>query len=621
MRSKRLLNSIFLLAVLFFGLIRIVNINWGSPYYFHPDERNVASAITKVINNFQENPIGVIKYESDFYAYGGLPIYLISILVSFSTKFTNQDPFELAIIWGRWISSFWFVVIVWMMYLIGKLIKPGKWLKSIILLTVTSFGWIQFSRYGTFEMWLTAFSLIYLYFCIKLLLTNRFTHWIFASFFLALSIATKIPSLVLVPLMFIAAFAFTVQNRLLKSLLHWLKISSFSFLSLLIVLTITLLFNPLMLNHYDYQIPSLSELYISTIYQLPNSLSLVIINLKNVLSESGFDADTILSRTTFNPFLELLNPDFVHSINVEGAIARGELKVFYTRHFNNTIPFVFQLFYIFPWLLSWPMVITGIVGTLLLTFRTFYTKNFVALIIIFWWLIQAIFVFSLFVKWTRYTIPLLPLLVFGAAWFWDWLDNLKDTFNSVFHRLLVRWGSIISWSFHYGMSILLIVTLFSQDPRIEASNWIKNNHIDRNWRVLSEVYDLGILPMNSQFNKIDLFNFYDLDDQKESEIQEAELYEKLEHYEVIIILSRRIWHHSMSNPKLFPKSYQFYNQLLSNKLNFTKATEFTNYPRFGPLVIFDEARAEETFSVFDRPRIQVFVRNDLINQLNINDKI
>lgn len=37
-------------------IFSIYNTNWGNPYYFHPDERNIASSVSQLRYSEQMNP-------------------------------------------------------------------------------------------------------------------------------------------------------------------------------------------------------------------------------------------------------------------------------------------------------------------------------------------------------------------------------------------------------------------------------------------------------------------------------------------------------------------------------------------------------------------------------------
>lgn len=603
------------ICIIFFTSVRLVNLNWGTPYYFHPDERNVASAITTVINNFETSENVIQKFETNFYAYGGVPIYLISILVYFTSKHVNQDIFALAILWGRIISIIWSIVTILYIYKIAKLIQNGWWLKLVIFLSVTCFGFIQFARYGTFEMWLTGLGLMYLYQCVRISNSNSIKNWIFASIIIGIMIGTKVPSLTLLPLISLSGLVYASQKNQLRSIKLWGKMLILQIFSTAISIIIVFVSNPLILNHDTYQVSSLYDLYAGTIMRFPGLFTETVENFHYKVGATDISQlHTIFDQSTFEPILQLFNPSFVHSMNVESAIARGDLQVFYTRHFVNTVPILYHFTHILPWLMSFPMIITGILGFILILWSGYKFKSYVPLIIIIWWFLQANFIFSLYVKWTRYLVPLLPIFIWGGSWFWAKIRNLYLSQSNRLAHYLLKSAFVTAWTIHVLFSLMLITTLFNEDTRIQASNWVTNNNINSNWRVLSEVYDLGIVPMNGKFRQIDLFNFYDLDDQSDSELLRSEFYERINHYELLIIPSRRIWYHTLQNPTKFPQASNIYDNILNDKSNFTKLAEFNNYPRLGPIKIDDESMAEETFSVFDRPRVQIYIRKDLVDQ-------
>src|SRR5258706_11500399 len=92
MRKK---YSFLLFFLIIFGIIiRFYNLNWGSPFYFHPDERNIASAITQLSFPKQLNP--------NFFAYGTVPIYIIfffGLVINLLHK--TSIAFEQAILLSR----------------------------------------------------------------------------------------------------------------------------------------------------------------------------------------------------------------------------------------------------------------------------------------------------------------------------------------------------------------------------------------------------------------------------------------------------------------------------------------------------------------------------------------
>src|SRR5436190_14018626 len=106
--------SILLILGIFF---RFYNLSWGAPFFFHPDERNIAISISQLQYPSQLNP--------HFFAYGSFPIYCIyfmGVLINFMQNIIlhahnkiNAVSFENAIIIGR---SFSFLFSSLLLYLI-----------------------------------------------------------------------------------------------------------------------------------------------------------------------------------------------------------------------------------------------------------------------------------------------------------------------------------------------------------------------------------------------------------------------------------------------------------------------------------------------------------------------
>ncbi len=324
-----------------------------------------------------------------------------------------------------------------------------------------------------------------------------------------------------------------------------------------------------------------------------------------------------------------LNPAFAYSIGIEGDIARGTISTFYTRHFINTIPYLYQFTHVYPWILSWPVLILGLLG-LILSLRTPKPSPSLlpasSLLVIFF-LLQFGFIGQLYVKWTRYTIPTLPYLIFAAVWILialqQWNNETMKQLNKRLKIYPLFLLIIIGWQVIQGLSLFSVY--LQPDPRIQAAQWAVQ-HIPQNSRIISEVWDLGIIPFNPRFmSHITLFNFYELDQSSDESLppetsisyqRQQELAATLPQTAVIVLLSRRLWKHTLDHPDQFPQAAKFYQQLFSGDLGFTKVADFYNAPRIGPFAITDEALAEETFSVFDHPHLQIWMRDTLDQPAN-----
>ena len=116
---------LLLLVVVSAGIfLRFYNLNWGAPFYFHPDERNIASSISQL--NFPEN------FNPKFFAYGSLPLYVTFILGLIPSMLSNCNlsfpcsiTFEQAIIGARVISALLALLLIPLTFFSAEKIKKG----------------------------------------------------------------------------------------------------------------------------------------------------------------------------------------------------------------------------------------------------------------------------------------------------------------------------------------------------------------------------------------------------------------------------------------------------------------------------------------------------------------
>lgn len=535
---------IILICLIAIGaFFRFYNLNWGAPYYFHPDERNIASSVSRLQFPDQMNP--------HFFAYGSLPIYTIyftGLLYNFFSTchvslVTCSVSFEQAIVISRIFSAVFSLALLPLLYLLGKKMKDQMTGIIAVLLGAVSVGFIQFAHFGTFELWLTFFSALLIYIYLRLNQEMKTKYIVVAGLVFGILLSIKVSSLALIPLPFIALF-----------------------------------------------LPNIHHARPDAAKRLKRSLLFIAI--------SG-----VVYFLT-NPFVLLDFPAFRHSMNYESSVALGTLPVFYTGEFYNTIPVLYQFLHIYPFLLNPLLTILFILAFVYVLFLEYKTKHPAYLLLVTCYLLLFLSQAFLFVKWTRYMGPTLPFVYLILAL------SITDILQLVTKKYQVSSIKYIVFSFLITISAIFalayVITAFVQtDTRIAASIWAKQ-HIPSQAKILSESYDLGIVPFNADFPNISLFNFYDLDSPA-LEGTYRQLTEALRTNEYIILPSQRIYQTRSSNAGKFPSGNRFYTMLLSNQLGFTKIYEtpcdifckitYLNNPIFS---------FEQTASVFDRPTVYIF---------------
>ncbi|HVA96866.1 MAG TPA: phospholipid carrier-dependent glycosyltransferase [Candidatus Acidoferrales bacterium] len=574
-RKRSLLLLILLTAI--GAYLHFFNLNWGSPFFFNPDERNIASAVAQLQFPYQMNP--------HFFAYGSLPIYTIyfaGVLLNYMTPFFSSSSqsqilnvsFSQAIIISRFFSALFATLLIPLLYIIAKNLKQkyshkNKDSNTESLLTAffatASTGFIQFSHFGTFEMWLTFFGTLLFWLCLYYSNKPKSSILILLGVVFGILVSVKVSSLILLP---IPLGIFGVLSLKKK----WKK-------------------------------------HLSEKFRLTNFLNIGHAGLLSLLSflrkTFVFAVLAILVYLLTNPYVILDQKDFISSMNYESSVALGTEPVFYTGNFYNTTPVIYQFLHVYPFLINPLLTLIFIPAFIFFLYQTIKTKNPAYIILTIFFLILSLSQAYLFVKWTRYMMPTLPFIYLIIAVVLannevtkQWNIRIKKLFSVI---IIV---TCLLFAFSY-----LKTAFINSDTRIQALLFATKK-LPTNASVLSEPADLGVLPFQDAFPHFDTFNFYDLDNHS-PDITEMTLQQKLSTAQYFFIPSQRILQTRMQNPKRYPKGHRFYAALLSSRLNFhmiyeTPCDIFCRITYLGDPVYW----WEQTVSVFDRPTVFIFEKNE-----------
>jgi hypothetical protein len=557
---KYLLKHATLLVALFsiIGLfLHFYNLNWGAPYYFHPDERNIASSVSQLSFPDHMNP--------SFFAYGSLPIYTVYftgfIIKPFlssqffahstlraGTTLTSQVPFDQAILISRAYSALFATMLIPLLYTIGRRLHSQESGLLASFFATTSVGLMQFSHFGTFELWLTFFSTILFLICIDIIKKPVVWRLVLTGFVLGILISVKVTSLALAPLPLIAIFFHLPFRQFTKNKLAAIR--------------------------------TLGKLLVQVLF---------------------FCCLAALVYITTNPYAVTDHEAFKNSMNYESKVALGTLPVFYTQEFYKAPPVVFQLVYVYPFLLNPLLTLLLVPAIVFIIIETVRNKNKTNLLLLAFsaalFLSQAL----LFVKWTRYLVPTIPffLLIIAIT-----LVSLGKTMRKNYGAYIFSFLTLIGLCCLYITAYILVV-LTAPDSRIAAANWTKL-HIPTNSPTMSELYDLGILPFNSIINHITLCNTYDLETNTYP-CDGQPVNTVLASSKIIILPSQRIYKTRFTNSQRYPAGAAFYQSLFSGRVGYHKVYETPCNLLCRILYLGNPVYSfEQTTTVFDRPTITIF---------------
>jgi len=547
-----------LLVILSIGiLLRFFNLTWGEGYYFHPDENNIARSILN---------LSWPKLDPQFYAYGQFSPYLTYFSAQFYNLFSfihhqRNLNFSEAIFFLRFWSALSSSITIYLTYLIGRKFFHLHSLFSLISPFLIAFipGLIQAAHFGTTESLLTFFFVAIIYFSLNFLKTNHKRNLITVGALSGLAIGTKISGAI-------------------------------------------------------FLIAPLSVIIIhSIVSKKKNKLIIIIYQISTIVVTAAIF--TVLS----SPYLVINYTESSSILKYEIDIAQGKIPIFYTRQFGHTVPYVFQIKKIFPYALGWPLFILGIVGFLLTT--TSLIKNLLKkdktkdkLDIGYWvlgisFLVYFLYNGQLFVKWTRFMIPILPFFALFATY------SLRKIYHYLSQKISSPTISYILYSILF-LSILPGVFFFTSiytqsDIRLTASKWIYQN-IPENSIILSEAGNIVNIPISNiqtqkKYLKVINFDFYNLE--KDPQLQK-QLISALGQADYIIIPSRRIFVNYLRSPHQYPLTAKYYQLLFSNELGFKEIKQFSH---------LNDELAEETWSVFDHPKIRIYKKTVLYSSSQYNN--
>ncbi|KKR76772.1 MAG: Tetratricopeptide [Candidatus Levybacteria bacterium GW2011_GWA2_40_8] len=330
------------------------------------------------------------------------------------------------------------------------------------------------------------------------------------------------------------------------------------------------------------------------------------------ISIISFFALGILIFLILNPYTVLRFEKFLESMRYESSVVSGTLPVVYTLQFDKTFPYVFQIENFF-----WQMgILAGfsVAGMIVIFSEGIKNRNKKYILFSLFPILYFAYVGSWHTKFIRYMDPLLPFLSISAAFF---LYLLIKNFKLLGKFLLL---TVIF------LTILWTIAFFSiytrGQTRITASRWIYEN-INPGSNILTEHWDDG-LPVTISSNNPGEYRTEQLAIYDEDNENKINYYaDNLSQGDFIVINSRRLYATLIRLNDKYPITQRYYKLLFSGKLGYEKVAEFSSYPKVLGFEINDD-RSEETFQVYDHPKVMIFgntkrLDKDTIYQIIKND--
>ena len=589
--QPRALNLLLIVTVLVAAFLRFNGLKWDEGRHQHPDERFLSTVTNDLIwpENFSTyfNPdISTLSPYSNpnmgLYVYGTLPVYI----VKWTAIQLDQNNYDDITVIGRALSGVFDIASILLLFLIGRRLYGAKTgLLAALLLSLSVLN-IQLSHFYTVDTFANFFLLATLYFLLRGHESGKWLDYALTGLMFGLGLASKLSVFTLVvPILVLAGFDLYRRARegdIRQAIEHTL------------LRTVTIFF--------------------------------IAILTFRIIQPIAFAGPGFWNWS--------LNPKWVEDIVEQQKITRGETDLPWVQQWTDR-SIAFPLYNILFWGMGLPLGLVSFAGLALAGYDLVRGRRLEHLVPVTYVGVTFLYHAITFIKFMRYFLPIYPFLILMGAWLIVRLWNRpagarqaepetdsprRDVFGSVRRVLLSRQlalglgALVVAWTFLYALAFSSIYN--RPNTRIAASRWMQQNipagstlaneHWD-DWLPIGGVDGVTSYGENGLFQAVEMRNYEDDTPDKLNW-----MVENLTQADYIILSSNRLYDSIPRLPMRYPLTTRYYQLLLNEKLGFERVREFTSYPTILGMQINDQ-NAEESFSVYDHPRVQIFKKTAAFN--------
>ncbi len=342
-------------------LLRFYGINWDNGLLFHPDERQLLMISSQM---------NLSNLDPGWYNYGTFPLYLLEL---FSLN-SEWNIYELRFP-GRILSSIFDSFTIIISGIIGRKLYSNitgilaSFFYSICVLA------IQTSHFFVVDTFLTFFTTLIIFYCIKLNEKLTINRIVMVSILFGISLTIKISSALILGIILIA-----------------------------------IIFN---INSSKGRLNDLLKYYILVLFS------------------------SFLTFFILNPFSLINFSDFLLASKTQSDMARGLIDFPYTRQYINTTPYIYHLIQLVKTSLGPIAGLIGIFS-ILFAFRKLEINNHRNLLILFlWFLIYFGFFGALHTKFLRYMLPIIPIISIFSSYTISYLLSKSRKYKRIYIAMVI----------------------------------------------------------------------------------------------------------------------------------------------------------------------------------------
>lgn len=590
---KSLRVILFLILALSF-VFRIIGIDWDQKHHLHPDERMLVMVTQQI--SFPSDVSQLFTQQSPlnpkFFAYGSLPIYLLKAVSVFTgflvgQKWTGYD--YLPYIGRLLVVLFDLGIIIIGFKLIKKVFSKQIALFWMVFYATAVFP-IQVSHFFTVDTFMAFFIILCLYLIVDHFENPTVKKAFMIGFAFAGAAASKVSSLVVLVSLGICLGVETVLLGIQYFLIYKNKVVE------KLKQRMFLVFKK---NRYSLHWDKAKKMLLS--------VGIVLVSFA-------------VFFFIFEPYAYLDWDEYSSQLSYQMRMAKDPYVFPYTLQYVGTPAYLYFLKDVILWGIGLPLglwIIPGMVYYALdLVCRVFkkgdYQKEAKELILFSFLISYFLLIGRSSVKFMRYFLPLYPFFILYAVMF---LFRLKKLFTRTKFKIFLS----VILLFHLTWMLFFMNIYLQKNTRINATQWIKEN-ISKGSLLAVEHWD-DPLPLTEGYN----YKFLELPmyEPDSSRGKWRTVNDVLNQADYIILSSNRLYKPLQKLDdcekylRCYPLTSQYYKDLFNGKIGFELIKEFRVCPGLDWIGIgfrVCDDQADESFSVYDHPRVLIFKRSNMAEQ-------
>ncbi|HVN85606.1 MAG TPA: DUF2298 domain-containing protein [Candidatus Binatia bacterium] len=578
--------SAWILAVVVFaGLVRCSFVSWDQHHFFHPDERAIAEAVQRISLGWSD-----FRLDPKFFAYGSLPFYLTRAVVdALAHVAPHLASYDGIIATGRVVSGVAGTLTVVVLILLGaRLYNLSVGILAGFLLAACPLH-VQNSHFMATDIALTLAVLVALFAQINLVRSGRLLDAVWVGVTLGIALACKFSALPL-----LAPLAVTLAIRARTD--GFGRIALYAPLILLIAVGVFAIGEP-------YAFATFNPIALVTLFVQAMPRALAVIRSTDPELHGVRGAVEVLFRA-------ISAPAYASSILEQSHMVSNAGLLPYTNQYVGTPKYGYELTQIVLWCMAPPLGLAAVwaTGRRAVNFWRERSEEIVLLA----WVVPFFLVSGWFeVKFIRYLLPIYPIMILFAA---EWLVRLRARGGMVGRvlSLIVTVGTLLA--------LFAFMSIYARPHTVvSASEWVYK-FVPTGSKILSQDWDEGFpfsFPgMGPERYKITNFGYYEPDNPTKIRKLAGHLAES----DYIAFQTKRLYGALTQAAQKYPLSSNYFYLLFAGDLGYTLVHEEASRPSvFG--IEFPDELADESFTVYDHPKVLIFRNDGRLSADALYDKI